>query len=124
MAAVTVLVVEDDPIVLRLLEVGFELEGFDVVVAHDGQHAIEVARTGGVDIVVTDVMMPVKSGLELVRELRAEPATGDVPIILLSAKAQAVDVQMGLEAGADDYITKPFEPVELVDRVTSLLQKQ
>ena len=58
------------------------------------------------------------------RELRAEPATADVPIILLSAKAQAADVQMGLEAGADDYITKPFEPVELVDRVTSLLQKQ
>jgi DNA-binding response OmpR family regulator len=123
MAAVTVLVVEDDPVILRLLEVGFEIEGFDVVVAHDGQQGIDAAGGTRVDIVVSDVMMPVKSGLELVRELRAEPTTANVPIILLSAKAQAVDVEMGLEAGADDYITKPFEPVELVDRVTSLLQK-
>jgi DNA-binding response OmpR family regulator len=121
--AATVLVVEDDPVILRLLEVNFEMEGFEVVVAHDGQEGIDLAKQVAPDIVVSDIMMPVKSGLELVQTLRADPATAHIPILLLTAKAQAADVQIGLEAGADDYITKPFEPVDLVERVTGLLQK-
>jgi DNA-binding response OmpR family regulator len=119
----TVLVVEDDPVILRLLEVNFEMEGFRVLLAHDGAEGIEVARREVPDVIVSDVMMPGTSGLELVRVLKQDPATASVPILMLSAKAQAADVQSGLEAGADDYVTKPFEPVDLVDRVNALLTR-
>ncbi len=117
----TVLVVDDDPVILKLLEVNFEMEGFTVVIAHDGAEGIEVARSDQPDIIVSDIMMPKKSGLELVTELKGDPSTRDIPIILLSAKAQNADVRSGIDAGADDYITKPFEPLDLVDRVNRLL---
>jgi DNA-binding response OmpR family regulator len=113
----TILVVDDDPVILTLLEVNFSMEGFDVLTAGDGQEGIDTARAQLPDIVVSDIMMPVKSGLDLASELKADPATRHIPVILLSAKAQAVDVTAGLEAGADDYVTKPFEPLELLDRV-------
>jgi DNA-binding response OmpR family regulator len=118
----TVLVVDDDPVILKLLEVNFEMEGFTVLVARDGEEGIEVARTGQPDLIVSDIMMPKVSGLELVIALKADPTTNDIPIILLSAKAQNADVRSGLEAGADDYVTKPFEPLDLVDRVNRLLE--
>jgi len=118
----TVLVVDDDPVILKLLEVNFEMEGFDVLLARDGQEGIEVACDSRPDVVVSDIMMPKKSGLELVVALRGDPATRDIPIILLSAKAQNADVRTGLDAGADDYVTKPFEPMDLVDRVNRLLE--
>ncbi len=117
----TVLVVDDDPVILKLLEVNFEMEGFSVVVAHDGEEGIAVARSDHPDVIVSDIMMPKKSGLELVVELKADPDTTEIPILLLSAKAQNADVRTGLESGADDYITKPFEPLELVERVNRLL---
>ncbi len=119
----TVLVVEDDPVILRLLEVNFELEGFEVLLAHDGEEGIEMARTHKPDLIISDIMMPKTSGLELVTALKADSATGTIPIILLSAKAQTGDVKLGMEAGADDYVTKPFEPLELVDRVNALLSR-
>lgn len=118
----TVLVVDDDPVILKLLEVNFEMEGFTVLVAHDGEEGIEVARSNQPDVVVSDIMMPKKSGLELVVALKGDESTRDIPIILLSAKAQNADVRTGLEAGADDYVTKPFEPLDLVDRVNRLLE--
>ena len=118
-----VLLVEDDPVILRLLEVNFELEGFDVVLARDGQEGIEQARAAKPDLVISDIMMPNVSGLELVTTLKADAATADIPIILLSAKAQSADLKAGMEAGADDYVTKPFEPLELVDRVQALLAR-
>jgi DNA-binding response OmpR family regulator len=121
MADSTVLVVDDDPVILKLLEVNFEMEGFGVLVAHDGEEGIEVARSGQPDVIVSDIMMPKVSGLELVIALKSDPTTSDIPIILLSAKAQNADVRTGLEAGADDYVTKPFEPLDLVDRVNKLL---
>ena len=117
----TVLVVDDDPVILKLLEVNFEMEGFGVLVARDGAEGIEVARTGKPDVIVSDIMMPKVSGLELVVALKSDPSTSDIPIILLSAKAQNADVRTGLDAGADDYVTKPFEPLDLVDRVNKLL---
>ena len=117
----TVLVVDDDPVILKLLEVNFEMEGFAVLIAHDGEEGIEVARSDRPDVIVSDIMMPKRSGLELVTELKGDPDTSDIPIILLSAKAQNADVRSGLDAGADDYITKPFEPLDLVDRVNRLL---
>jgi DNA-binding response OmpR family regulator len=117
----TVLVVDDDPVILRLLEVNFEMEGFTVRMASDGQEGLDSAQAERPDIIVSDVMMPKLSGLELVAGLKADPATASIPVILLSAKAQATDIQAGLDAGADDYVTKPFEPLELVDRVLKLL---
>ena len=123
MPAPTVLIVEDDPVILRLLEVNFELEGFSVLLAHDGAEGIEVARTHKPDVIVSDIMMPHTSGLELVLSLKADPGTKGIPIILLSAKAQTSDLKTGMDAGADDYVTKPFEPLDLVERVNALLSR-
>jgi DNA-binding response OmpR family regulator len=117
----TILVVDDDPVILRLLEVNFEMEGFVVRTAADGQEGCEVARAEAPDVIVSDVMMPRMSGLELVAELKGDAATAGIPIILLSAQAQVSDVRSGLDAGADDYVTKPFEPNDLVERVLKLL---
>jgi DNA-binding response OmpR family regulator len=119
----TVLVVEDDPVILRLLEVNFELEGFSVLLAHDGAEGIEMARAHLPDVIVSDIMMPHTSGLELLASLKGDPDTKGIPIILLSAKAQTSDLKVGLDAGADDYVTKPFEPLDLVERVNALLSR-
>jgi DNA-binding response OmpR family regulator len=121
MPAPTVLVVEDDPTILQLLEVNFEMEGFIVLRAEDGEQGLAVAKEYRPDVVVSDVMMPKMSGLELVRALKGSPETRSIPVILLSAKAQGADVRQGLEAGADDYVTKPFEPLDLIDRVSAVL---
>jgi DNA-binding response OmpR family regulator len=120
---VTVLVVEDDPVILRLLEVNFELEGFGVLLAHDGAEGIAAAREHKPDLIVSDIMMPHTSGLELVQTLKSDPETKGIPIILLSAKAQTADLKVGLDAGADGYVTKPFEPLDLVERVNELLPR-
>jgi DNA-binding response OmpR family regulator len=120
----TVLLVDDDPVILRLLEVDFGLEGYAVLVASDGPSALEVARSTTPDVVITDVMMPGMSGLELVAALRGEEATSTIPVVLLSARAQTDDVSAGLAAGADDYVTKPFEPLDLVERVGALLARR
>lgn len=121
MAVPRVLVVDDDPVILKLLGVNFEMEGFEVLSAADGEAGFAVALAEQPDIVVSDVMMPRMSGLELARALKADDATAGIPLILLSAKAQVHDVRAGMDAGADDYVTKPFEPLELVDRVNALL---
>ena len=123
MPSTTVLLVEDDPVILRLLEVNFELEGYGVLSAHDGAEGIALARSERPDLIVSDIMMPNVSGIELVQTLKGEAATADIPIILLSAKAQTADIRAGMEAGADDYITKPFEPLELVEHVQALLSR-
>jgi len=120
-AALRVLVVDDDPVIMRLLRVNFEMEGFDVVSASDGEEAIRSARNEAPDVIVCDIMMPKLNGLEVVERLRADPRTAGMPIVLLSAKAQASEVQKGLEAGADDYVTKPFDPLELVERVHAVI---
>ena len=123
MSGPTVLVVEDDPVILRLLEVSFELEGFRVLLANDGAEGIELARAHLPDAIVTDIVMPRTSGLELLTALTEDPDTKAIPIILLSARAQANDLEVGLDAGADDYITKPFEPLDLVGRTNRLLSR-
>ena len=123
MSAPTLLVVEDDPVILRLLEVNFELEGFEVLLAHDGAQGLALARSEHPAMVITDIMMPRMSGIELVQALKADPATASIPIILLSAKAQTSDLKAGMDSGADDYVTKPFEPLDLVDRVNALLPR-
>jgi len=121
--ALSVLVVDDDPVILRLLQVNFELEGIEVVTAADGDDGLKIAKSDPPDLVISDIMMPKVNGLELLAALRSSPDTASLPVILLSAKAQVADVQRGLELGADDYITKPFDPLELIDRVYKVLAK-
>ncbi len=119
-----VLVVDDDPQVLKLLRVNFELEGYDVLTATNGEEALELVGRDSPDAVVCDVMMPGIDGLEVVRRLRAQPDTAGLPLVVVSAKAQRADVSYGLELGADAYVTKPFDPSELLSVVAELLAKR
>ena len=123
MAAVRVLVVDDDPVILELLRINFEIEGFEVISAADGQEGLERARAEQPDVVLSDIMMPRVDGLQLLARLRDDPTTAGLPVVLLSAKAQNNEVQRGLALGADDYVTKPFDPLELIDRVNAVLAK-
>lgn len=116
-----VLVVDDDPQVLRLLRVNFELEGYDVMTATNGEEALDLVGRDSPDAVICDVMMPGIDGLEVVRRLRADPATVALPLVVVSAKAQRSDVAAGLQLGADAYVTKPFDPAELLKVVAGLL---
>ncbi len=118
-----VLVIDDDPVIVQLLRVNFEIEGFEVVSAGDGREGVERARKERPDLVLSDIMMPRFDGLQLLRQLKDDPATRSLPVILLSAKAQNAEVQQGLDLGADDYVTKPFDPLELIDRVNAVLAR-
>jgi two-component system alkaline phosphatase synthesis response regulator PhoP len=119
----TVLVVDDDPVIQKLLQVNFEMEGYDVVIAGDGEEGLALAREERPDIVLLDVMMPKMNGLDVAAAMREDDVTKAIPIIMLSAKAQASDVQAGLDLGVDDYVTKPFDPLELLERVAALLAR-
>jgi DNA-binding response OmpR family regulator len=123
MAGVQVLVIDDDPVIVRLLQVNFDMEGFEVVTAADGEEGLRLARQLNPDVVVCDVMMPKVNGLEVVEGLKGDPATRHIPVILVSARAQSSEVQSGLDVGADDYVTKPFDPLDLVERVNAALSK-
>jgi len=112
-----ILIVDDDPAVTTLLRMSFELEGHVVVTAASGAEALELARQIHPAAMVVDIMMPEMDGLELVRRLRASDVTADIPIVCCSARALADDVEAGLAAGADDYVTKPFDPLAVVSRV-------
>ncbi len=118
----TVLVCDDDPVIVNLLQVNFEIEGYDVIPATGGDAGLARARSDRPDVIVLDVMMPGIDGLEVARRLRADEATRRIPIVLVSAKAQSADVDAGL-AVADAYVTKPFDPLELLDRVEALLSR-
>ena len=117
-----VLVVDDDPQVVRLLRVNLELEGYDVVSASDGNEALEAVAAEDPDLVVCDVMMPGIDGTEVVRRLRADNVK--TPVVMLSAKAMRSDMRKGLDAGADEYVTKPFDPAELIEVVDRLLGRK
>ena len=119
----TVLVIDDDPVILELLRVNFEIEGFDVICAVDGEDGFRKAQAEQPDIVISDIMMPRRDGLQLLSDLKGDPTTEDLPVILLSAKAQKTEVQQGLDMGADDYITKPFDPLELIDRLNAVMTR-
>jgi len=121
--AATILVVDDDPVIQKLLHVNFQMEGYDVVMAGDGQEAVDKARSARPDLIVLDVMMPKLDGLQVASILKSDEATASIPIIMLSAKAQDFDVKAGMAAGADDYITKPFDPLQLLARAAELMGK-
>ena len=118
-----VLVVDDDDAIVGLLRMTLELEGFAVEVASDGSTALELVRRDPPDLVLLDVMMPGLSGLEVVRRLRADAATVALPVLLVTARGLPADRVVGLTAGADDYIVKPFDLAELVARVRTTLRR-
>jgi DNA-binding response OmpR family regulator len=119
-----VLVADDDEDILELITFRLERSGYTVVQAHDGEEAWNLAQVHHPDLAVLDVMMPKLDGFELTRRLRAKPETERMPIILLTARAQDADVQQGFEAGADDYLRKPFSPQELRARVQAILGRR
>jgi two-component system phosphate regulon response regulator PhoB len=118
-----VLVVDDEPEAVELLEFNLSQAGFAVVAAADGAEALKKARSVMPSLIVLDLMLPEIDGLEVCKMLRRDPATAAIPIIMLTAKAAEIDRILGLELGADDYITKPFSPRELVLRVKKVLQR-
>ncbi|HEX2029968.1 MAG TPA: response regulator [Actinomycetota bacterium] len=115
-----ILVADDDPVILRLLEVNLGLEGFDVETAARGEEALAKARRSRPALILLDVMMPGLNGWDVARELKADPTTADVPVVLLSARTQEEDRRRGQELGADAYITKPFDPSELAETIRRL----
>jgi DNA-binding response OmpR family regulator len=119
----SVLIVDDDPVVRRMLQLSFESEGFDVLTAGDGLEGLESMRSSKPNVVVLDIMMPKLDGMKVMHELQGDDALRGMPVILLSAKATSLDIELGLKAGAADYVTKPCDPIELVERVRSLLAK-
>ena len=119
----SVLIVDDDPVVRRMLQLSFESEGFNVFTAGDGIEGLESIRNDKPDVVVLDIMMPKLDGMKVMRELNSDAELRGTPVILLSAKATSLDIELGLKAGAADYVTKPCDPIDLVDRVKSLLTK-
>ena len=119
----TILVVDDDPDIARFVEVNLRSAGYDVSVASDGEEALESAAEMRPDLVLLDVMMPRIDGFEVAQRLRRNPQTANTSIIMLTAKALSTDKVLGLTAGADDYIIKPFDPIELLARVKGTLRR-
>jgi DNA-binding response OmpR family regulator len=116
-----VLVADDDDDVRGLIVFRLERSGYRVVAARDGEEALRIARDEKPAVAILDVMMPKLTGIEVTAALRAGEETSQIPIILLTARVQERDIALGLEAGADDYIRKPFSPHELVSRVNAIL---
>ncbi len=118
-----ILVVDDEPEAVELVEFNLKQAGYDVISAADGAEALKKARQVLPSLIVLDLMLPEVDGLEVCKMLRRDPATAGLPIIMLTAKAAEIDRILGLELGADDYLTKPFSPRELVLRIKKILQR-
>lgn len=120
-----ILVVDDQIEVRELLQVTLELGDYQVFFAEDGPQAIKIAQTEHPHVILLDIMMPESEidGLEVCRRLKTDPVTADTAIILLSAKVQKDDIALGLAAGADDYVSKPFSPMALIDKIEKAFQK-
>ena len=118
-----ILVVDDENDLVELLDYNLKKEGYSVLLAGDGLHALAIAAKELPDLVVLDIMLPGMQGLDVLRELKKKPETQAMPVILLTAKSEELDKVLGLELGADDYMTKPFSPRELVARVKAVLRR-
>ena len=116
-----ILVCDDDPNIRNIIDFGLQAEGFQVLAAADGAEALELARREAPDLVILDVMMPGSDGVEVCAALKQDEATRHLPVLLLTARTGKQDRDRGLAAGADDYITKPFSPGRLVEKVQSVL---
>jgi two-component system phosphate regulon response regulator PhoB len=118
-----ILIVEDEPSIAELISINLSHAGFTVARAFQADEAALMMRTISPDLIILDWMLPGKSGVQFAKELRANPATQSLPILMLTAKGEEADKVLGLDAGADDYVTKPFSPKELVARVKALLRR-
>ena len=118
-----ILVIEDERALTKVLTYNLEREGYEVLVAHDGQEGLRKAQTLLPDLVLLDLMLPVMSGLDVCRELRSGERTRDIPIIMLTAKAEETDQIVGFSMGADDYVTKPFSVKVLMQRIKALQRR-
>ena len=119
-----ILVVDDECNIIELVKFNLEREGYQVITAENGDEALELARLERPDLMVLDIMLPGKDGLSVCRAINSDPETKNIPVIMLSAKAEEFDKVLGLELGADDYMTKPFSPRELVARVKARLRRR
>lgn len=119
----SLLLVDDDPDILTLLQAKLKKEPYDIFTASEGETALGIVRTKKPDLVVLDVNLPGLSGLEICRSLRANKETRDIPIIMLSSRGEEIDRVLGLEFGADDYVTKPFNTQELILRINNVLRR-
>jgi DNA-binding response OmpR family regulator len=115
------LIADDEPGVRALVRMTLEVDSFEILEARDGEEALALAREHLPDLMFLDVAMPHLSGVDVCRELKGDPATASIPVVMLTAKAQEADREDGLAAGADDYFTKPFSPVSLLTKVTQIL---
>ncbi len=118
-----ILIVEDEKDIIKMLEYNLKKEGFRVIAAGDGEDAIDLAIRGQPDLILLDLMLPGMDGLEVCKALKKENKASAIPIIMLTAKSQESDKVVGLELGADDYITKPFSPRELIARIKAVLRR-
>jgi two-component system alkaline phosphatase synthesis response regulator PhoP len=118
-----ILVVEDEKHIVELVSYGLRKEGYEVLLARDGDRALELVRAGQPDLVILDIMLPGIDGLSVCRLMRQDDRTRDIPVIMLSARGQELDRVLGLELGADDYMVKPFSVRELVARVKARLRR-
>jgi CheY-like chemotaxis protein len=112
-----ILIADDDPVILRLIQVNLELEGYEVLTANNGQEAVDVATAELPDLVILDIMMPRLDGYQACQKLKEGATTASLPVIFLSAKAQQGDIEKGKSFGVVDYLTKPFDPSELLEVV-------
>lgn len=115
-----ILVVDDEKLLVKGIKFNLENEGYTVDACYDGEEAVAAARTGGYDLIILDLMMPKKDGLQACQEIRS---FSTVPVIMLTARSERADLLMGFESGADDYLTKPFDILELKARVRALLRR-
>lgn len=118
-----ILVVDDEELIQELIKFNLEKEGYQVITAYDGSEVLGLVEEKRPDLVVLDIMLPAVNGLEVCKQLRLKPEFCDLPIIMLTAKGEEIDKVLGLEIGADDYITKPFSPRELLARIRARLRR-
>lgn len=120
----TVLLCDDESVLRELVRATLESDDYAIVEASDGEESLDLARRLRPDIVVLDMMMPGRSGLDVLRELRSDPGLTSIPVVMLTARARAADMNAALEAGADRYLAKPFSPLELISVVEELLAQE
>ncbi|MCI0496665.1 response regulator transcription factor [candidate division KSB1 bacterium] len=118
-----IFIIEDDPDICEILEYNLKQEDFETEVFHDGQKALDAILKDPPDLILLDLMLPGKNGLEIARVIRKDEHTSNVPIIMITARSEEMDVLQGLEQGADDYIIKPFRPKEVIARVKAMLRR-
>jgi CheY-like chemotaxis protein len=119
-----VMAVDDDHVIRGLLEVNLEMEGHEVVTAVDGQDALDKIRADAPDLILLDVMMPNVNGWQVAESIKADDATKHIPIVFLSARAMEADIRKGTDLGVESYVTKPFDPIDLMHLVSRLLSER